>query len=386
MKHSFKDQILYELKSATYGYPDFVLKNSTRTGTPVFVYHTIEPDLFESHLKYLQENGYRTLSIEEFLQQFKDNKSGSGKSVLLTIDDARSSVWRYAYPLLKKYQMKATIFMIPGLTKNARFNRLNLEDVWEGTNKEEEIYNIDPTDKTLCTWGEISSIYSSGLIDIELHTLYHREIFCGPGIKGFVTQLDSVLAYNFSGSSYFPFFKENIYNKENYTGLPLFESRALMLPGPFLKVSPEFISECKKIYNNRNGSDSWKNEIINLTARKNTNYLTVEVSSIDEIKSDLTEAREIIQGKLGCNAGNHLCLPWTLGNNVTVEILKELGIKSCLWGTIPGENKVQLNQDEFYISRIKNDFIFRLPGDKRRSLVSIYNQKLLRRLRGKRVF
>jgi peptidoglycan/xylan/chitin deacetylase (PgdA/CDA1 family) len=41
------------------------------------------------------------------------------KSVLLTIDDARSSVWRFAYPLLKKYQMNAVVFIIPGWTKDS---------------------------------------------------------------------------------------------------------------------------------------------------------------------------------------------------------------------------------------------------------------------------
>ena len=69
MKHSIKDQLSIEIKSLFAGYPKFVYsKNDINNldGIPVFVYHTIEADLFEQHLKYLKDNGYKTLSIDEF--------------------------------------------------------------------------------------------------------------------------------------------------------------------------------------------------------------------------------------------------------------------------------------------------------------------------------
>ena len=79
-------------------------------------------------------------------------KSVNNKTVLLTIDDARSSVWRYAFPLLKKYEMNATVFVIPGLTTESDSCRLNLFDVWDGKNNQDKISDIDSKDNTLCTW------------------------------------------------------------------------------------------------------------------------------------------------------------------------------------------------------------------------------------------
>lgn len=386
MKHSLKDQLLYEIKSAAYGYPDFVFKNVNQTKIPVFVYHTIEPDLFESHLQYLQSNGYTALSIEEYLKEFRSKNPNKEKHVLVTIDDARSSVWRYAYPLLKKYKMKAVVFIIPGLTPDAESNRLNYDSVLNGTANKSNIYNLDPADETLCSWSEITTMYSSGLIDIELHTLFHRENFISNQLTGFIPPMKNILPYNFKGSPYFPLFRNDIYNAENYGGLPLFQSKALMLPDSNLKLTPEFILKCKSIYDERNGSDKWKEEIKELVKESNKKYLTVELSSESEIRNDLIEARQLIQKRLNVKAGNHLCLPWTLGNNESIRIIKELGIRSCFWGSVPEGIKEQIDKDEYYVSRIKNDFVFRLPGKERKSLVRIYNQKMIRRLKGKKVF
>ena len=108
-------------------------------------------------------------------------------------------------------------------------------------------------------------------------------------------------------------------------------------------------------------------------------YFELHPHSLTDVKEDLAEARETIQTKLGRDAGNHLCLPWTIGNSKTIKIAEELGIKSCFWGVFPNNKNLKSNRDPFLISRIKNDFIFRLPGEERKSLLSIYYYKMKRR-------
>ena len=52
----------------TRNYPRFVTEKQPqelRDEIPVFTFHTVAPDSFEEKLKYLAQNGYRTLSGQE---------------------------------------------------------------------------------------------------------------------------------------------------------------------------------------------------------------------------------------------------------------------------------------------------------------------------------
>lgn len=394
MKHSIKDQLAIEIKSLFAGYPKFVYsKNNIHNldGIPVFVYHTIEPELFEAQLQYLKTNGYKTLSIYEFYDVLTKKKSFiTDKMVLLTIDDARSSVWRYAYPLLEKYQMHATVFVIPGVTEEGKPFRKNLKDNWNNNSRLKEIDNIDKEDNTLCNWAEIKEMYNSGFVNIESHTLFHREIFKSTKIVNYISNDTSVIPYNFIGSPYYV--KEKIGEQptlSEYAGLPLFESDPLMFAGQKMEVSMEFISKCKDIYNNSNGNDvDWKNQINNFVALESNNnkYFNYKNNSKKDTLEDLKLAREEIQKHLDSDAGNHLCLPWTKGNNKTVDICKELNIKSCFWGVLDNKKINRAGDDPYFVSRIKNDFIFRLPGEGRESLLQVYSYKIKRRLSGEKVY
>ena len=78
---------------------------------PVFHFHDVEADSFARQLDYLRVNGYRTLSLEEFLAS-NSRKSGPGgrRQVLLTFDDARLSFYLNALPLLRATRSHATLF------------------------------------------------------------------------------------------------------------------------------------------------------------------------------------------------------------------------------------------------------------------------------------
>ncbi len=390
MHHPLRKQ-LSEFLLLFGGYPDFVYsktKNSSLKGIPVFVYHTIDPQIFESHLLFLKENNYKTLSIHEFYDILINKRELNGsKSVLLTIDDARSSVWRFAYPLLKKYQMHATVFVIPGLTVESDFCRNNLENVWNKRSELQNINEIDPKDNTLCNWNEIIEMYNSGLVSIESHTLFHSEVFKSFKIIDFITSDKPFLPYNFIGSPYFPFFDavEN-FLPEQFLGLPLFETAPLMLCGPKLNFSTEFINKCKEFFNyslsHSLSKSNWRKEIRRFIKESSgqKKYFNIETHSGKDVYKDLKRAREIIQNKLDKDAGNHQCLPWTMGNDETVKIIKELEIKSCFWGALKEKTINKPGDNPYFITRIKNDFIFRLPGSKRKSLFSIYKYKLKRRI------
>lgn len=394
MKNSIKDQISVEVRSIFKGYPDFVYSkynNQKLSGIPVFVYHTIEPISFETQLQFLKENGYRTLSINDFYEAIINNrKLTDKKNILITIDDARSSVWRFAYPLLKKYQMHATVFLIVGLTEERKFCRKNIEDVWNGKCELKEIQDSDSNDSTLCSWQEILEMHKSGFVNIESHTLFHREMFKNTKITDYITSKTSSVPYNFKGSSYFTI--SNVgkaISPYDYIGLPIFESEPLMLAGTKLNIASEFILKCKEIYQEHSkNSNDWKKEIQNFITKpeERRKFLRLESSSKKDVLEDLMIAKDLIQSRLDSDAGNHLCLPWTKGNATTVNICKKLGIKSCFWGLLENKRINNSGDDPFYITRLKNDFIFRLPGIGRKSFYSIYRKKIVRRLNGEKVF
>lgn len=72
----------------------------------------IDINNFEEQLKYLAEHDYKTLTTKEFLEWKKGEISIPYKSVLITFDDGFLSNYQYAFPLLKKYNMNATVFLI----------------------------------------------------------------------------------------------------------------------------------------------------------------------------------------------------------------------------------------------------------------------------------
>jgi peptidoglycan/xylan/chitin deacetylase (PgdA/CDA1 family) len=93
---------------------------------PVLLYHNIvDPNVddpfrysftslpaneFEKQMKLLYDNGFTTITTDD-LYRFLQGGTIPEKSVLITFDDGYESNFSLAYPILKKYGFKATIFL-----------------------------------------------------------------------------------------------------------------------------------------------------------------------------------------------------------------------------------------------------------------------------------
>lgn len=137
---------------------------------PILMYHNIVTDpnetkpplititdkRFKRDMEYLKNNGYTTISFRELI----DYKSGKGtlpkKPVVITFDDGLYSNYKYAYPILRENNMKATIFII-----GSRVGK----DTLSGR-------PIVPH----FNWNEAKEMYDSGLIEIQPHT-YNLHFF-----------------------------------------------------------------------------------------------------------------------------------------------------------------------------------------------------------------
>ncbi len=79
---------------------------------PSVLFVTLEN--FQEQMAYLYENKYHTLTLSQVIDFYYKDSPLPEKSVLLTFDDCYQSIARYAYPILKKYQFRATAFVVTG--------------------------------------------------------------------------------------------------------------------------------------------------------------------------------------------------------------------------------------------------------------------------------
>lgn len=98
----------------------FVSGGNLQITANCFLYHrfdetkypstSISSSLFENHLKYLLDNDIPVITLGKL---FSDNPGDyqADRFVVLTIDDAFNSFYRYGFPILKKYGLKATLFV-----------------------------------------------------------------------------------------------------------------------------------------------------------------------------------------------------------------------------------------------------------------------------------
>ena len=95
---------------------------TTGKSVPVLMYHSITYEKgnaiclpierFEEHLKYLKDNGYYTITLTNLYEYLMKNIPIPEKSVVLTFDDGYENNYTDMFPVLKKYNFKATIFVI----------------------------------------------------------------------------------------------------------------------------------------------------------------------------------------------------------------------------------------------------------------------------------
>lgn len=102
---------------------------------PIFTFHRIVPDnvkhekyeedqwvasddMFDKQLKYLYDNGYKTISLDQFYCWYKRKCEFDKKTVVLTLDDGNYDDYYVVLPILKKYNYKATTFVVGSRTTN----------------------------------------------------------------------------------------------------------------------------------------------------------------------------------------------------------------------------------------------------------------------------
>ena len=73
--------------------------------------YCLDKENFIQQIKCLAESGFQTISLSQFIKASEETILPE-KTIILTFDDGDISNYTIAYPILKKYNFKATFFII----------------------------------------------------------------------------------------------------------------------------------------------------------------------------------------------------------------------------------------------------------------------------------
>jgi peptidoglycan/xylan/chitin deacetylase (PgdA/CDA1 family) len=129
---------------------------------PVLCYHGIGPQArgrlvmaakaFEEQMHYLKREGYRVITLQEFLEFTTLRRQLPRKTVVLTFDDGWKSFKEFAYPVLKDLGFAATLF----------------------------IYTDFVGARAALSWAELKELAQEGF-DIQAHSKTHTDMRRKPG-------------------------------------------------------------------------------------------------------------------------------------------------------------------------------------------------------------
>jgi peptidoglycan/xylan/chitin deacetylase (PgdA/CDA1 family) len=322
---------------------------------PVFHFHDEPPDDLEPKLRYLVDNGYRAVTSEEIARFVDGRLPPDPHRVALCFDDVWASVWTVAAPLLEQYGLTAIAYAIPGRIEDSDCCRARTgRSAADGS--------------PLVTWPELRALHASGVVDVQSHTYSHSKIFCSAAVTGYVTpDFGSTPLLNRPRIADSPSMR---FVTPDDLGAPLYLARSRMSSGLRVCVDPEVHLRCVAHVSDAGGRRfferaHWRAEL-DAIARKAPAHVESETARRSAIEEELDRARSILNDRLRTRTVNHVCLPWGVSSEDTAGALKRLGFGTAFANRLRGVHAVRRGDNRYWLKRLPNKYIFRLPGRGRR--------------------
>ena len=339
---------------------------------PVIMYHSVGiPDkkwnfnyltcpytVFESQLKWMKNMDIKTIFLDELYQYMSKGIEIPNNSIVITFDDGYCDNWVFAYPLLKKYDMKATIYVNPEFIE-FRKEKLNLDDVWNNNIRIEDLDTLG-----YLSWEELKIMQEEvGLVDIQSHTMTHT----------WYPKSDNIIDFRHPNDQYFWMtWNENINEKSNLHidnsnlvryGQPIYEydrSIGIKKYFPDLSLEEHLINyvmdyDLNKFFSHK----GWKNELFNFVEEyKKNNSLNgrfeTDIEYEERLFYELNESKKIIETNLKKEV-KFLCWPGGSVTEKALQIASEVGYISSTVAkdlinerkylkNIPGEDPSRINR------------------------------------------
>jgi len=211
----------------------------------------ISTALFEEQLIYLIQNNIPVITLGQLLN-LNENKETKNKYVIITIDDAFNSFYKYGFPILKKYGVKGTLFINTETVGSGDYLGWNeLQDLLEygieignHTHSHDYFLNIDDSRRSDIFKSDVQKAqklikerlnfepmvfaYPYGEYDLEM-----QKVIRDLGFRIATAQNSGVIS-NHSDPLALPRFPMT----DNYGKLESFKEKVRMNPLPVVKVLP----------------------------------------------------------------------------------------------------------------------------------------------------
>lgn len=139
---------------------------------------TITVENFDRQMGYICKR-FHSLFLDEVESHFSTGASPGRALVAVTFDDGYADIWLYAFPVLKKHGVKATVFVNTGRIFPGHSPR-QMGGKFATPRRYEEVERY-PQPSDFLSWAEMKEMEQSGLVRIESHT--HNHIRCDASIS-----------------------------------------------------------------------------------------------------------------------------------------------------------------------------------------------------------
>lgn len=312
-------------------------------------------DIFESQLKWLKKTGYKTLIFQEIYDYIINDKPIPKKSVFLTFDDGYLDNYVFAYPILRKYGFKGTIFVNPDFVEKSKGYRKNLDDV-DSVEEAKRLKNIG-----FCNWDELRQIDKEGVLDVQSHAKTHTWYPISNKIIDFRHPNDNYIWMDWNEYPEEKPYLQYLNNEKIKLGSAVFEHEK-SLSSKRVFINPLFQQKLQDFVANKGGelfyqNPNWKNEIQHFALNlKNEDPLILKYEThyeyLERIKFELKFTKNEIEKQLHKEV-NFLCWPGGSATKEGVEIANKLGyLMSTAARDIPLLRKRIKNSSDYKINRI----------------------------------
>jgi peptidoglycan/xylan/chitin deacetylase (PgdA/CDA1 family) len=343
----------------------------------ILFYHRIFPhepapdktlSLFEWEMSYLKKH-YQVLSLDELLDYIQGRLVLERPAAAITFDDGWFDNFVYAYPVLEKYGLKATIFVSTGKIRSENSVRPTLKECWKGSwlgamsswsqgckarlpwrrgrgtarldgraaldnlqkpkgVEESFLESLSGNLQEFLTWEELRVMQKSGIFSVQSHGVEHKSIFSGEDINGFI-----------KGD---PGWKIRSAAKDMRIGVPLYPMRSSLgarayYPDPLLNNHmASYYSAYKGIEEKGIAEKCSKSEedlMREVERFKSSNpqdpgKWETDADMRKRILGELTESRDKITSEIGV-APVHFCWPWGQYTDLGVNLARDAGYNAC---------------------------------------------------------
>jgi len=134
-----------------------LLSTEVKASIPILLYHRLGPEVadgmtvtttvFESHIKYLQDNSITVIPLKDLVNHYlRRSLTPATQLVAICADDGHKSVYTDLFPLVKKYRIHVTLFLYPSAISNAPY---------------------------AMTWDQLRELKKTGFFDFQSHSYWH---------------------------------------------------------------------------------------------------------------------------------------------------------------------------------------------------------------------